>query len=238
MTLEEFAYQSNLPAQECKGVYEKILENDLDPSNFYVIKNENRTIIVAKYTFILNLIVNKVDYYQVDIENHPVMGECAVAKIKRKDFSDVFIWYFPLSSYRTQYELNKYFMVRKACLVQAARLLFPDVFHNYTLTFYDETEIASESSMESNSAKSKKELPTREQVSVATTNKSTDDNLSKIEERVRSKIKEMRSSEQLFDNMAKLLYKKNYNDLDSEKKIEVVKHMLKALENSAQKTNA
>lgn len=238
-TLEEFAYRSNLSVSECKWIYDKIIENNLDPSNFYAIKSDNKAILVAKYTFILSLIIDKIDYYQVDIVKHEVMGECAVAKIKRKDFSEVFIWHFPLASYKTQYEANKYFMLRKACLVQAARILFPDVFHNYTLTFYDEAELASDSSIETNTEKQKKDSVLPEQ-KINNEHSLSKNNISveSLEREVRDLIRKLNSNEGLFDNMSSLLYQKKYSEIDENKKIEVLRHMKASLQDSATQASA
>lgn len=251
ISLEEFAQQSNLTPQECEQIYNEIVALGLSPSNFYVIKNNNKYIVVAKYMFILSLIIDKVDFYNVDIVEHPVMGECALAVIKRKDFSDSFSWHLPLSTYKTQYESNKYFMVRKACLVQAIRLLFPEIFSNYTFTIYDESELASgflnipintsdneihhtlESSptpliaSASNTKVAHTTQLTQSEVeqykNIAIPNRvQTNQELIDLENKVRYKMKQNKIGENILDSVSNIQHKKKYNELSDKDKISVL----------------
>ena len=250
ISLEEFAQQSNLTPQECEHIYNEIVSLGLSPSNFYVIKNNNKYMVVAKYMFILSLIIDKVDFYNVDIVKHPIMGECALAAIKRKEFSEVFYWHLPLSAYKTQYESNKYFMVRKACLVQAIRLLFPEVFNNYTFTIYDESELASgllhipisssDNALEHASESAQPSAttpPSREQVTptkdvTVTNSKHTNgehvtlnQELLDLENKVRYKMKQHKMGDNILDNVTNLQYRKKYSELPDKEKIIVLNQM-------------
>lgn len=245
ISLEEFAQQSNLTPQECENIYNEIVSLNLSPSNFYVIKNNNKYIVVAKYMFILSLIIDKVDFYNVDIVNHPIMGECALAVIKRKDFLESFSWYLPLSTYKTQYESNKYFMVRKACLVQAIRLLFPEVFSSYTFTIYDESEIASgflhmpisSTDSENGHALESAQTPLIAPSSVTKVGQSdfvqskditvsnyvhSNQELLDLENKVRYKMKQNKIGENILDSVSSLQYKKKYSELSDKDKIIVL----------------
>lgn len=150
ITLDEFAAMSGLePTKEVERLYNLLVKRNLNPANFYVAKHarakEKHTYyLVAKYNFILSLIMDKIDYIEVDVVNHDIMDEVAVAVIKRKGYEKPFVWHLPKSSYSVynpNSQHNYYFMLRKACIVQAARFIFADVFDSLGLPMYVQEEL-------------------------------------------------------------------------------------------------
>ncbi|MEM5878450.1 MAG: hypothetical protein QXF12_06260 [Candidatus Aenigmatarchaeota archaeon] len=150
ITLDEFAAMSGLePAREIEMLYNLLIKRNLNPANFYVVrqartKDKYSYYLVAKYNFILSLIMDKIDYIEVDVINHDIMDEVAVAVIKRKGYEKPFVWHLPKSSYSVynpHSQHNYYFMLRKACIVQAARFIFADVFDSLGLPMYVQEEL-------------------------------------------------------------------------------------------------
>lgn len=150
ITLDEFAAMSGVePTKEVERLYNLLIKRNLNPANFYVVrqartKDKYSYYLVAKYNFILSLIMDKIDYIEVDVINHDIMDEVAVAVIKRKGYEKPFVWHLPKSSYSVysaHLQNNYYFMLRKACIVQAARFIFADVFESLGLPMYVQEEL-------------------------------------------------------------------------------------------------
>lgn len=150
ISFEDFLlYNQNLSNKKMlREIYNKLISNNLNPKNFYIINKNSIYIPVIRYTYALSLVLKEIEEMEVDISRDDI-GEYAYVKIKRKGFSAPFLWKYYAKEYKTNYNEKFYFMLRKACIISALKIIFADIFEKINFYFlFEDTEPEQEQNSE------------------------------------------------------------------------------------------